>query len=343
VDRVNLLPSDRAHWLAVAFKGPSAIVIHLSTPPHLAAVRAAGRVDHPTLSPLSAERVSLAAARSFVPAGVADIAAGFAAVLTVPGAAAADESVRLLSQGGRAAPRRPPSLAKFPRTRHLLALGGASRDDLVMSAADAAGVLALAKSGTVTVEEKLDGANLGFSLDVATGALLVQNRSHYVTSASHAQFRSLGAYVRRHDAALRRILASGSVLYGEWLYARHSVRYSRLPSAFIAFDLMDRRSGRFLSRSAFREVLLGTGIAVVPEVAVDVSVDGLVSAVGYVESLYAAGEVAEGVVVRVDEDGWLRERVKVVRAGFIPGNEHWGRRGLERNGLTAAGASELYN
>ena len=39
---------------------------------------------------------------------------------------------------------------------------------------------------------------------------------------------------------------------GEWLYAKHSIHYTRLPDYFLAFDLYDRRTGVFHS-SAERE------------------------------------------------------------------------------------------
>ena len=39
------------------------------------------------------------------------------------------------------------------------------------------------------------------------------------------------------------------VLYGEWLYARHTVVYDKLPDWFLAFDVFDSRKGKFMCRS----------------------------------------------------------------------------------------------
>ena len=51
---------------------------------------------------------------------------------------------------------------RFPHTPHLAWLGeGTPRDDKVLSSHEAAALLA----GEVVVEEKLDGANVGLSLD----------------------------------------------------------------------------------------------------------------------------------------------------------------------------------
>ena len=72
---------------------------------------------------------------------------------------------------------------KFPRTRHMLDLGGVSRDDLLMDAREVDAFLAAARdAGGLIGEEKIDGANLGISMDPTTYQLRFQNRSHLVTS-----------------------------------------------------------------------------------------------------------------------------------------------------------------
>jgi hypothetical protein len=64
---------------------------------------------------------------------------------------------------------------KFPRTHHLLVLSkNVDREDLFMDPKDAKPYY----TENVTVEEKIDGANLGFSLDPETLKVLSQNRSH---------------------------------------------------------------------------------------------------------------------------------------------------------------------
>jgi hypothetical protein len=64
---------------------------------------------------------------------------------------------------------------KFPRTHHLLVLSkNVDREDLFMDPKDAKPYY----TENVTVEEKVDGANLGFSLDPETLKVLSQNRSH---------------------------------------------------------------------------------------------------------------------------------------------------------------------
>jgi hypothetical protein len=74
---------------------------------------------------------------------------------------------------------------RFPRTPHLAWLGpGEPRRDKVLSPLEAQVLL----SHQVIVEEKVDGANLGFSIDEA-GDLRAQNRGAFLLPEnSHPQF-----------------------------------------------------------------------------------------------------------------------------------------------------------
>src|SRR5271169_5901162 len=80
-----------------------------------------------------------------------------------------------------------PMFFKFPHTPHLIWLAKTPcREDKVLAPEEARAFL----DGEVTVEEKVDGANSGFSLD-ESGALQVQSRGSYWTSGSHPQFQPL--------------------------------------------------------------------------------------------------------------------------------------------------------
>ena len=158
---------------------------------------------------------------------------------------------------------------KFPRTAHVLDAGGSgvSRDDLLLSAADAAGFYA---APLVSVEEKVDGACLAL---MCTRDLRIvgKNRAHVVNAASARQWSTLDAWIDGHRGALFDVLAPGGVpsrvLCGEWLYAKHSILYSRLPGVFCAFDLYDARARRFYSRARRDAALEGSGLPTVPLIA----------------------------------------------------------------------------
>lgn len=100
---------------------------------------------------------------------------GFAASLTVTSLAAARDAARLVAKD--------PLRLEVPRTAHLLDLGATSSDDIVLDDF-------LTVSGNLTIEEKIDGANVGFSLN-RNKALLCQNRSHWLLSNDHAQYKPL--------------------------------------------------------------------------------------------------------------------------------------------------------
>ncbi|RKP09152.1 hypothetical protein THASP1DRAFT_22967 [Thamnocephalis sphaerospora] len=294
-------------------------------------------------------------------------------------------------------------LIKYPRTRHLLNLGAATRDDLVLAADDADRFLALhrAHADRLTVEEKLDGANIGIRLvsgwTAAMGrsprAFRVQNRSHFVNSRDHEQFRPLDAFLYQYHDALIHLLtahpidaapkeecqlvgddidgatvtapdasATGRtptaapnerILFGEWLAARHSVAYTRLPAYFVPFDLLDTRSARFWSRRRFTALLADTDLPRVPRLPVtwpglQVAIQGdqptaCVDTACMRDALLASLErpsafgdtTVEGAIVRVDDaaDQWLLDKVKLVRADFVAGcaDGHWSRRRVDWN------------
>lgn len=243
---------------------------------------------------------------------------------------------------------------KFPRTPHLYDLGGSAvtRDDLLLGRDDEA----LFLSARVSIEEKLDGANLGVSIG-ADGAVWFQNRAHFVTAASAVQFRALDAWLAEHRFELFDLLRpERDILFGEWLYARHSVAYDRIPAYFLAFDLYDAETGHFLSRRSRDACLARTTIPVAPLVFEGVlgSKKRLLELLDRT-SAFGTGPI-EGLYLRVDEQpglqlrgagasretrereetagGFLLRRAKVVRCDFLQGIEdHWSKRKLVKNGL----------
>ncbi|OAF56214.1 hypothetical protein VC83_07354 [Pseudogymnoascus destructans] len=102
---------------------------------------------------------------------------GFKAVLTVKSFVASEDLISRLSPTF--------GLLNFPRTAHLIHLGAIGSDDILLPSAPA-----LSPGCTVVITEKVDGANMAFSLSSGR-QLLVQNRSQFVNSSSHSQFKKL--------------------------------------------------------------------------------------------------------------------------------------------------------
>ena len=216
---------------------------------------------------------------------------------------------------------------RFPRTPHLAWLGpGQPRDDKVMSQVEVADLLA----GPVIVEEKLDGANLGLSLD-EHGEVRAQNRGAYLDLASpHPQFRPLRQWLAEHRVRLLDTLTPDLIVFGEWCYATHSVSYTQLPDWFVGFDVYDRSADRFWSVDRRNVLMAAIGATVVPRRAEGrFDLTGLVALLG--RSQFADGP-SEGIYVRRDDDGWLTRRAKLVRAEFTQAiGEHWSRQGVRPN------------
>lgn len=53
------------------------------------------------------------------------------------------------------------------------------------------------------------------------------------------------------------MLGDRYILFGEWLYAKHTIYYDQLPGYLMEYDIFDRVSHRFLSTDLRKEMLKG--------------------------------------------------------------------------------------
>lgn len=223
---------------------------------------------------------------------------------------------------------------RFPQTPHIAWLAsGTPRDDKVLSPAEATALLA----SDVAVEEKLDGANLGFSLS-PEGELRAQNRGQYLHTPHAGQFARLPDWLAVHGGTLHTVLAqhagAGLMLFGEWCAARHSLDYDQLPDWFLLFDVYERATGRFWSSARRNALAAQCGLATVPTLEQGrCTLDKLKNLLNNYSSRYRPGTL-EGVVIRQESADWCEARAKLVRADFTQTiTEHWSRRRLEWNRL----------
>jgi hypothetical protein len=218
---------------------------------------------------------------------------------------------------------------RFPHTPHLAWLGpGKPRDDKVLALHEARDLLA----HELVVEEKVDGANLGFSV-AHDGALRAQNRGNYLDiDDPSGQWKPLKRWLLTRRFALAEALAPDLMLFGEWCYAVHSVRYTRLPDWFLAFDVYDRGRAEFWAAARRNDFARSLKVEVVPQRAEGrVTIESLRR---LIDSSALSNEPAEGVYVRRERDGRLVARAKLVSAEFGQAIEkHWSKRRLEVNRL----------
>jgi atypical dual specificity phosphatase len=286
--------------------------------------RAQNRSGHPTLPPGSRVRNAVGQMqRIFVKPTLSE---GWKTIVTVRSFEAAGDLVRRLSP--------PISLLKFPRTPHLLDLGAATDDDLVQRREEQS-----ATTGqTVVITEKIDGANMGLSLS-ASRQIVIQNRSHYVNSSSHDQFKRLDLWIQKHLEHLYKVLDRDEffperyILYGEWLAATHSIPYTHLPDYFVAFDIYDRATRGWADRQTVESLLKDTDIHLVPCIYEgSMPDDDELKKMVQMKSLFYDGPV-EGIYVKIESRGKVLSRGKVVRNDFIAGNDHWTKGRIAWNGI----------
>lgn len=255
-------------------------------------------------------------------------------------------------------------ILKYPRTPHLRG----SRLQ-VGDQADTVAYEALA-GRRIVVEEKLDGANTALSFG-GDGSLLLQSRGHYLQidqmGGRERQFNAYKQWAKAHESALMALLDDRFILYGEWLYAKHSLYYDALPHWFCEFDVWDRSTRQFLDTPR-RHALL----ADVPVVSVPVLYSGV--APKRVQDLLAllapslarsaqwravfedqvlrqqldlplawkqtdGSDLAEGLYIKVEENGQTVARYKFVRSDFVQtildSGSHHSERPIVANGLRA--------
>lgn len=239
-------------------------------------------------------------------------------------------------------------LHKYPSTRHLegsqLQPGDAGfgkshqRDNPRAAYASLAGRF-------IVVEEKLDGANAGVSFG-AGGELLLQSRGHYLAGGGRErQFSIFKKWAAAHEDALLRCLGDRYVMYGEWMGKKHSVFYNCLPHLFCEFDLYDRQTKSFLSTAARRALLGPTPVLPVPVLYAGLAPTRYADLLGLLQPSLARtarwkadfeasvqregldlakcwrqadkSELAEGLYIKVEENGIVEARYKWVRSDFV--------------------------
>ncbi len=112
------------------------------------------------------------------------------------------------------------------------------------------------KQYKVVIQEKVDGTNVGvhFEQDYVP---VCQKRSGLILQGEHEQYVRFRDWCYENVEALWNALGVKYCLFGEWLLCQHGVVYDELSSYFLAFDVMEKSTGKFLSHDAVTELLNG--------------------------------------------------------------------------------------
>lgn len=219
---------------------------------------------------------------------------------------------------------------RFPHTPHLAWLGNYPvREDKVLETTKAE----LFLTQHLYVEEKIDGANIGFSLN-SQKQLQIQQRSEYLRTPYTGQFKPLEKWLAVYGKDLQDLLVEYPhlLLFGEWCAAKHSVPYTHLPNLFLLFDVYDTNQ-HFWSRKRRDELAALLGLSTVP--LLDQGQYQLPQLISKLcnPSLYHAGP-PEGLILRQDSKRWCEARAKLVRPDFTQSIEsHWKTKPIIWNGI----------
>ena len=257
---------------------------------------------------------------------------------------------------------------KYPRTRHIRG-SRFQHGDHDLEAADWSELA----GRHLVVEEKVDGANCGISFS-EEGELLLQSRGHYLRGGPREKhFNLLKQWAACHQEAFYCALGSRYVMYGEWLYAKHTYFYDALPHYFMEFDVLDTATGDFLTTPARRKLLAQcpvTPVLVLHEGEVQ-SAAALAKFIGrsnfitderilnFNNAAEAAGVVAtegwqhtdhstdmEGLYVKVEDGQRVLGRYKYVRQSFtnaiLDQEQHWHDRPIIQNRLVPGAFERMF-
>lgn len=252
-----------------------------------------------------------------------------------------------------------PELLKYPRTPHLTGSRLQPGDE------DLTQVARSVLSGCeLVVEEKVDGANAAISFG-PEGELRLQSRGHYLRGGgAERQFDLFKTWAQAYVDAFREVLGQRYVLYGEWLYAKHTLFYDALPHYFLEFDVYDREREVFLATPARARLCAGLPLASVPVLARGLAEDlgalpdlirpSLFKSPAWREALDASARrldqptdlvrrqtdlspLAEGLYLKWEQEGVVRGRYKLVRGTFLDrvqsSGSHWADRPILPNQL----------
>ena len=252
------------------------------------------------------------------------------------------------------------AIVKYPRTPHIEGsrLQPGDEDLSQVSFQEIAG-------RHIVIEEKIDGANTAVSFD-GEGGLLLQSRGHFLTGGYRERHYNLfKRWASAQRESLWRALGSRYIMYGEWLYAKHSIYYDALPHYFMEFDILDRQTGRFLDTPGRRAITaslpvcsaavlaegrfgrmedvlryLGDSNYITPEHTENLRRAALREGLDPDRACREtdASRSMEGLYIKVEEGGEVRARLKYVRASFLQvvdaSQTHWLERPIIPNGLS---------
>lgn len=189
-------------------------------------------------------------------------------------------------------------------------------------------------NGEVVVEEKLDGANVGIIRHKK--GFHLQKRGSLVGPSEHAQFQYFHAWANRikYDSIMK--IPIRHIVYGELMYAVHTVFYDKLPDYFLMFDVWNDIKQRYLNRDEREEFTAKYGLEFFHVPLISRGYYDFEDVSRMLPEKSAFGDRAEGIVVKRYTKGRQYHKAKIVWEQFhkdLEESDHWMHREVRVNKL----------
>lgn len=250
-------------------------------------------------------------------------------------------------------------IIKYPRTKHIEG-SRLQKGDEDLSQISFKNI----KGKYIVIEEKVDGANTAISFN-ENKELLLQSRGHYLRGGYRERHYDLfKLWANAHKDEFYDVISNRYIIYGEWLYAKHSIYYDKLPHFFLEFDVYDKVNKVFLDTKSRKELLKDLPIFSVPVLATGTfnKMDDILKYLkdsnyisnNHIDNLRNEArklnldeelilrqtdleKTMEGLYIKVEENGVVVDRMKYVRYTFLQTVEesesHWLNRPIFPNKL----------
>lgn len=229
-------------------------------------------------------------------------------------------------------------IIKYPRTQHIQGSNLQKGDEDLSQIS-----FETIKNKFIVIEEKVDGANVAISFN-SDDKLLLQSRGRFLTGGSREYHYNLfKQWANNFKDDFLFVLGDRYIMYGEWLYSKHSLYYDALPHYFMEFDVFDKKEQVFLDSNRRKEMLKDLPVISVPILATG-KFEKMEDVLKYLtNSLYKTDKnienlrqeaikmnldpeqivketdnsmLMEGLYIKVEEDGIVKDRMKYVRNSF---------------------------
>ncbi|MEK6916648.1 MAG: RNA ligase family protein [Nanoarchaeota archaeon] len=164
----------------------------------------------------------------------------------------------------------------------------------------------------VNLEEKLDGSNVGISF--MDWELSLQSRKHKI--GNHAQYDLLKNWSQVMAEHFKRTIGNKYVVFGEWMFAKHTLEYDALPHYFIGTGVWDKEEGRPISTDRRYALFEELGIPHSPMIySGEVSGYKHLNSFMNINSEFGPNRI-EGLYGRIEKDGGVEAYFKLVDKEF---------------------------